>query len=587
MWKRGLTMVAALCGMVVATETSYAQSERKKEKNPVGSNTTTGQPSLTLSPQEQQLSESYFVEGMKFFVLEEYNKALDRFQRTYAISPSNAAVNYKLAETSLLLGNARGALPFAKAALELDTKNLYYHLLLAQIYSSQQQYDDAIKVYARLTQELPNTEQYLFNLTDLYLAKNRLDDALRTLGQIETKYGLIEEISFKKQQIYLKQNNLEKALKEGENLIASNPEEVRYLLAQAEILAANKKNAEAVKLAERALQVAPDNAYGRLMLADLLQQQGKTTEADAQLELAFGNPSLDIDSKVKILVDYIRRLPNEKVAVQAIKLAELTTKAHPKEAKAFAVAGDIYVNAARKLPARDNYLKAVALDPGHYKIWQQIVLLDGEMNQNDSLILHSERALEFFPNQPMFWFYNGTAHLINKNYPKAIKSLEYGRRLADNNRDLQLQFNLQLGDAYHSLEEFALSDQAYEAVLAIDPTNPHALNNYSYFLSLRGHNLVKAKAMARALVAQFPDNATYLDTYAWVLYKLKDYQEAKRLLEKAVANSSDATIIEHYGDVLYQLGQRELALKQWVRANQVGGASQGISKKIKDKKLYE
>ncbi|MBC3540803.1 tetratricopeptide repeat protein [Rufibacter sediminis] len=221
MLKRGLTIVAALCGMVVAGEKSYAQSERKKEKGTATE--ATGAPSLVLNPQEQQLSESYFLEGMKFFLLEEYNKALDRFQRAYAISPGNAAVNYKLAETSLLLGNVRGALPFAKAALELEPKNIYYHLLLAQIYTNQQEYDNAIKVYARLTQELPRTEQYLFNLTDLYLAKNRLDDALRTLGLIEEKYGLIEEISFKKQQIYLKQNNLSKALQEGENLIPPSP----------------------------------------------------------------------------------------------------------------------------------------------------------------------------------------------------------------------------------------------------------------------------------------------------------------------------------------------------------------------------
>ncbi|WP_192822336.1 tetratricopeptide repeat protein [Rufibacter sp. LB8] len=583
MWKRGLTVVAALCGVLVAGENGYAQSERKKERSAPAE---AAQP-LNLSQQEQQLSESYFLEGMKFFMLEEYTKALDRFQRAYAISPNNAAINYKVAETSLLMGSVRGAMPFAKAAVDLEPNNTYYHLLLAQLYTNQQQYDDAIKVYARLTQEIPNTEQYLFNLTDLYLAKNRLDEALQTLGQIEQKYGLQEEISFKKQQIYLKQNNLAKALLEGENLIAANPEEVKYLLAQAEILAVNKRVPDAIKMAERAIRVAPENAYGRLMLADLLQQQGKTAEADVQLEQAFSSPTLDIDSKVKILVDYIRRLPNEKVAVQAIKLAELTTKTHPTEAKAFAVAGDIYVNSDKKLAARDNYLKAVKLDPGHFKIWQQIVLLDGEMNQTDSLILHSERALEFFPNQAMFWFYNGTGHLINKNYSKAAKSLEYGRRLSANNRELFLQFNLQLGDAYNSLEQFDQSDQAYEAVLQLDPANPHALNNYSYFLSLRSQNLPKAKAMAGVLVAQFPENATYLDTYAWVLYKMKDYAEAKRVLEKAVAVSSDATIIEHYGDVLYQLGQKDLALKQWVRASQVGGASDAISKKIKDKRLYE
>ena len=578
-------MVAAVCGLVVAAGNSYGQTERKKEK--AGAAAQTAAPSPVLTAQEQQLCESYFLDGMKFFVLEEYSKALDRFQRSYAINPTNAAVNYKMAETSVLLGNPRGALPFAKAALELEPQNQYYHLLVAQIHTGQQQFDEAIKAYTRLINEVPNTDQYLFHLTDLYLSRNKLDDALRTLGQIEEKFGQREEISFKKQQILLKQNNLPKALQEGENLIAANPDEVKYLLAQAEMLAANKRIPDAIKMAEKALRHSPDNAYGRLMLADLYQQQGKTAEAESQLEMAFGNAALDIDSKVKILVDYIRRLPNEKVAVQAMKLAELTTAAHPQEAKAFAVAGDIYVNADRKQPARDNYLKAVKLDPGHYKIWQQIVLLDGEMNQNDSLIVHSERALEFFPNQPMFWFYNGTAHLISKNYSKAAQSLEYGRRLSGNNAELQLQFSLQLGDAYHSLDQFDLSDKAYETVLAIDPANPHALNNYSYFLSLRGQNLVKAKAMAGRLVAQFPDNATYLDTYAWVLYKLKDYQEAKRLLEKAVSLSADATIIEHYGDVLYQLGSKEAALKQWVRANQAGGASDAISKKIKDKRLYE
>ncbi|GAA4307495.1 tetratricopeptide repeat protein [Nibribacter koreensis] len=586
MLKRGLTLVAALCGLVVTAESGYAQSDRKKQKE--GAVEATSPVALpALSVQEGQLSESYFLEGMKYFVLEEYAKALDRFQRAYAISPSNAAVNYKIAETSLLLGSARGALPFAKAALELAPTNPYYHLLLGQIYTNQQQVDEAIKVFARLTQELPNTEQYLFNLTDLYLSKGRLDEALKTLAQIEVKYGYIEEVSFKKQQIYLKQNNLAQALKEGENLIAANPEEVRYVLAQAEMLAANKRFPEATAMAERALKVAPDNAYGRLMLADLLRQQGKVAEGEAQLELAFGNAGLDIDTKVKILVDYIRRLPDEKVAAQAIKLAELTTKSHPREAKAFAVAGDIYANSNRKQAARDNYLKAVKLDPGHYKIWQQIVLLDGEMNQTDSLIIHSEQALEFFPNQAMFWFYNGTAHLINKNYPKATKSLEYGRRLSVGNPELLLQFNMQLGDAYNAAEQYELSDQAFETVLAMDPNNPHALNNYSYFLSVRGQNLAKAKMMSSVLVSQFPDNATYLDTYAWVLYKMKDFQEAKRILEKAVSLSSDATIIEHYGDVLYQLGQREQALKQWVKANQVGGASQVISKKIKDKKLYE
>ena len=187
----------------------------------------------------------------------------------------------------------------------------------------------------------------------------------------------------------------------------------------------------------------------------------------------------------------------------------------------------------------------------------------------------------------MLWFYNGTAHLIKKNNAKAVKSLEYGKKLAADNAELQNQFNMQLGDTYQSMKEYAKSEAAYESVLALDPNNAHVLNNYSYYLSLRNTNLEKAKNMADRLVKQNPKDATYLDTYAWVLYKLKDYQGAKKHLEAAVALKKDADILEHYGDVLYQLGDKDEAVQQWLKAKQAGAGSEFIDRKIKEKKLYE
>ena len=166
-------------------------------------------------------------------------------------------------------------------------------------------------------------------------------------------------------------------------------------------------------------------------------------------------------------------------------------------------------------------------------------------------------------------------------------SLEYGRKLATDNPELLAQIDTQLGDAYHELKEYAKSDAAYEAALVFDANNAQALNNYSYFLSVRGEKLDRAKEMSGKLVKQFPDNDTYLDTYAWVLYKQKDYAGARQYLEKALLTSKDATVIEHYGDVLYQLGDKDKAYAQWQRAKQIGGASSLIDRKIKDKKLYE
>ncbi|QNH61835.1 tetratricopeptide repeat protein [Hymenobacter sediminicola] len=540
-----------------------------------------------LTEKDREASEAFFVEGVKYVILEDYNKALERLLKAYALNPGNAAISYKIAETNLLSGNLKDASNFAQSAVKLDPKNAYYYLLLAQTYASQKQYDQAAKVYTQLIQDVPDSGYYLFNLADLYLAQGKLNEALATLERAEKQFGPLDEVSFKKQQIYLKQNNLDKALLEGEALIKANPDEIRYVLAQAEMYAANNRLPDAVRVAEQALRQDPESPQARMILADVYRQQGNAAESEKQIKLAFESPGLDIDDKVRVLVDFIKQLPNPKIEKTALDLAAITVRVHPKEAKAYSVAGDIQTLTNHKEDARNTYLQAIKLDNSRYQIWQQVVLIDAELSQTDSLLRHTDRALELFPNQAPLWFYNGVAYVLNKQPAKGVKALEYGRKLATDNPELLAQFDTQLGDAYHELKEYAKSDAAYEAALTFDANNAQALNNYSYFLSVRGEKLDRAKEMSGKLVKQFPDNDTYLDTYAWVLYKQKDYAGAKQYLEKALLTSKDATVIEHYGDVLFQLGDKDKAHAEWLRAKKIGGASSLIDRKIKDKKLYE
>ena len=542
-----------------------------------------------LSEREREQSEALFVDGVKYVLLEDYPKALELLLKAYSLNPDNAAINYKIAEANLLSGNLRDANNYAETAIRLDAKNAYYYLLLAQIQVSQKQYDGASKTYAALIKQVPNSNGYLFNLADLYLAQNKLPDALGTLDQAEKEFGQVDEISFKKQQIYLKQNKLDLALAEGEKLIRANPTESRYVLAQAEMYASNNRLPDAVRVAQQALRLDPDNPQAHMILAEVYRQQSQPDEAARQLKLAFASPALDIDERVRILVGYIKQLPNPKEAVNQLArdLAAATIKTYPKEAKSYAVAGDIQTLTDRKKEARDTYLKALRYDNSKFQIWQQVVLIDAELNQTDSLLAHTDRALELFPNQASLWFYNGVANLQKKKPQKGVKALEHGRKLVVSNPELLGQFDAQLGDAYHELHEYDKSDAAYEAALVSDPNNVQVLNNYSYFLSLRGQKLDKAKQMAGKVVKQFPDSDTYVDTYAWVLYKMKDYAGAKVSLEKVLPTTKDASVIEHYGDVLYQLGEKDKAVAEWQRARKTGSASDLLDRKLKDRKLYE
>ncbi|GAB3636585.1 tetratricopeptide repeat protein [Hymenobacter arcticus] len=541
-----------------------------------------------LSAKEREMSESLYTDGVKYVILEDYPKALERLLKAYTLMPENAAVNYKLAEANLLSGNLRDATGYAEAAVKLDAKNPYYYLLLAQSQASQKQYEAATATYASLVKEVPNSGSYLFQLADLYLAQNKLPEALATLEKAQAQFGSLDEIAFKKQQIYLRQNNLPMALKEGENLIAANPTEPRFVVAQAEMYAANNRLPDAIRVAEQALRLEPNNPQARLILADVYRQQNQPAEVEKQLRLAFDSPALDIDQEVRILAGYIKQLPDPKVAPLALDLANATVRNHPREAKAYSVAGDVEMQTGRKKEARNTYLKALKYDKSKFQLWQQVVLLDAELSQTDSLLVHSDAALELFPNQAPLWFYNGIGHLLKKQPREAVQALEHGRRLAVGNAEQQTQFDSQLGDAYQEMKDYAKSDAAYDAVLAADPNNYGVLNNYSYYLSLRGEKLDKAKEMAGRTVKQFPDNDTYLDTYAWVLYKQKDYASAKLNLERALKTTKDASILEHYGDVLWQLGEHTGAVAAWQRARKAGpGTSPLLDRKIKEQKLYE
>ena len=542
-----------------------------------------------LSAREHEVAEATFVDGVKYVILEDYPKALERLLRAYALMPDNAAVSYKLAEANLLSGNLRDATGYAESAVRLDPKNPYYYLLLAQTQASQKLYDDATATYANLVREVPNSGSYLFQLADLYLAQNKLPEALATLEKAQQQFGDLDEILVKKQQIYLRQNNLPLALQVGESLIAANPTEPRYVLAQAEMYAANNRLPDAIRVAQQALRLDPQNPQAHLVLADAYRQQNQTAESEAQLKQAFQNPSLDIDQEVRILVGYLKQLPSDKYNALALELAAEAVKAHPRESKAYSIAGDVQTLTGKKREARDTYLKAVRYDATKYQLWQQVVLLDAELNQPDSLLTHTDRALELFPNQAQLWFYNGVGNLIKKHYQPAAAALEHGRRLVpDTNTELRGQFDSQLGDAYNELKEYDKSDAAYDAALLSDPDNYGVLNNYSYYLSLRGTKLDKAKEMSGRTVKQFPDNDTYLDTYAWVLYRQKDYAGARPYLEHAAKESRDASILEHYGDVLWQLGEHPAAVAAWQRALKIGrGYSPLLERKVKDQKLYE
>jgi tetratricopeptide (TPR) repeat protein len=211
------------------------------------------------------------------------------------------------------------------------------------------------------------------------------------------------------------------------------------------------------------------------------------------------------------------------------------------------------------------------------------------LKEYQEVITLGKTAQELFPSQPISYYFMGLSYMQDKQYVSAAEQFNTGKLMVIDNLNLLAQFYASLGDAYHALDEVKDSDAAYDKSLEILPENTYVLNNYSYYLSLRNKKLDKASEMMKLCVELSPNQPSYEDTYAWIFYQLKDYTNALVWIEKAIASggSSSATIVEHYGDILYQLSKTEQALEQWLKAQELGSESEWIERKIADKKLYE
>ena len=589
--KAGLYLLVGLClGLPAAT---LAQRKPRPDR-PVSATTITDNGAIaqpTTKSDKAVAEETEFTDAYRFLLVDEPTKAITALEKLVMKNPANAAAHYALATALIKTGKTAEALAASQKAYQLDKDNAYYLLQVAELYVKQKRYPDAEELYESLLAKGPETIEYGVELAAIYLFDDKPDKALATYDRVEKTMGMNEEITRQKQRIYLKQNKVDKAIEEAEKLISSEPADPDFLVEGAELLVANDRVPLAITWLERALKLSPDSPQAHMMLADIYRRQGDLDKSSAALQKVFANPNLEAGLKARILSSYVGVAGDSPTAkLDALKMAQELSRQNPADAKAQVMLADLLMQQNQKAEARDAYVRAARLDPSIYEVWGAIVQIDGDLAQIDSILVHSEKALEVFPNQGLLWYSNGSAHLYKRHYQEAVDALEESRKLLASNEKMKAEINGQLGDAYNGLRDHAKSDAAYEEALKADPANDRVLNNYSYFLSLRKENMPRAKAMSTELAKRHPTNATYLDTHAWVLYVMKDYAGAKQFLEKAIqsdpANVS-GTILEHYGDALFQTGERAKALEQWKLARKKGETSDRIDQKIAGGKLYE
>ena len=529
----------------------------------------------------------YFLDGMRFFITEDFLKSSLYFKKACEVNPRSAPSFY-MAAYALSKVNLTESIPYAKKAIELDDKNENYYWLAATIYSSLKEYNHAIEIYNRLLKQNTDQENVYLNLASVYLLNSNYRQALDCYDKVEKKIsGPIESISRQKQSIYVYLNDINAAIQEGNKLINQFPDEPLFMLSQIDFLFTYQRKQEAFDLLEKAEKKFPNDSFVLLTSWEMHWKEGMQSKADKLAFQIFEIPDIAVIEKIRILSSYVERIADEKIKKIAFNLADRLLKLYVNDSDVNYIYGYLLIQNKEPEAALKYYFKSLELNQNNFEVWKSVIWISLQSNKLDTATLYADKGIELFPTQSEIWYLGGLIKYMRKKYAESISYLEETKKLASSNQQLTNQSNILLGDIFHFLHKYEQSDQAFEEVLKNDPDNEYVLNNYSYFLSLRKEKVKQAKEMASKLIQKYPDNPTYLDTYGWILYVLKEYTEALRYLEKAIAKEPNGAIVEHYGDVLFQLGKTDQAVEQWKKAKVLGDGSDLLDKKISTKKLYE
>ncbi len=533
--------------------------------------------SLSLSAQSEIEGERLRLFNEQFFAAEnaknreEYDKAMVLFEALHQKDPENALVHYELAQLYAREEDQERAIFHAEKAQEIEPENEWYLRLKLAIYEQFGLQEQLIKSLEKAIEKDAENEDLRFQLAETYYRSGDLKAAVEQLDKLEELSGVNEQISNQKKSIYLEMGELQSAVDELQKLIDLYPRNLDYRGSLGQIYQANGQPEKAFEVYKNMLKVDSLDPRPHLDLANYYQEKGDLHQSLYHLKKAMGSKQLDMERKIAVLLSLFEASNKDSLlTAKSFELLDEIVSQEPEDPRIYAMYGDYLSRDGRDKEAISYYKKALQYGQ-KFQIWEQILLIEMQNRLFEQLREDAPKALESFPNQPLPYLLAGISFHEGDDLEKSRDYLEEGLSYVFNNARLQSEFYLQLAAVFHDLENHRESDYYFDEVLAINPKHAGALNNYAYYLSLRDERLEDALQMSELSNEISPQNPVYLDTKAWVLHRLDRNEEAKQIIESALAlmNKPDADLLDHYAVILMALGEKELARSQYQKAQEI------------------
>lgn len=498
----------------------------------------------------------FYLEGIRLKEKEEHNAAFNAFQHALTIDSTSSAALYEIAHYYLYLNKPQEALKALESAVAYNDKITDYKVALAALYREVNQLDKAINLYEALAKDFPEKIEIYFYLSELYIQVQQIDKAIASLDNLENNIGLNENISIQKYHLYKILDKRDKALREIEKLAEKFPLEARYPIIIGDFYLENGNSKKALDYYDKAYALNPNSPFYYLSMSNYYDLQGDEEAVFKEIEKALLNSSMEVDVKLDILGKYISYIFEAKKDKELVNsLLNTLLEQHPQEIELHQIYAEFLLT-QNNLSEAKFHLKLVAeAQPEYRKTWSQLLNIALQSESYDEVVVICDQALRYFPDSVEFLYYKGLVLSIQEKYSESLPVL---LKAVESNNDksarlLSICWGL-IGDIYYQLGEIDKSFDAFDEGLKHSESNVGILNNYAYFLSERNQDLDKAESMSAKTIQIEPNNPTYLDTYAWILYKKGNFSLAKFYIERAIATSPKDNISEdiqeHYNIIL-------------------------------------
>ncbi|MBQ0016281.1 MAG: tetratricopeptide repeat protein [Bacteroidales bacterium] len=510
---------------------------------------------IIVADEHQLATDCLMIDAKSALLIGKKDGAKRIYLKIISENPSYSAAYYELGRLLLTDGQTDSALLMTQNAVRLADTNLWYRLQLADIYEKQQDGENLTKCWETIVKQHPDVLDYYYELSNAYITAGNITQAIQVLNRIENRYGVSEPVSLQKIKLWDALEKEDQAIAELERLANAMPYSTKYNAMIAEFYMKQKNYAKAKTYYDNIANSNPDDEYIHISLANYHRLTGDWIAGYRELQKGFALPGLTCDEKLDIMVSYFSTQDFYHTHTnEGLELLDLLSSQCPDNGNIALCHGDLLMRTGHYSEASKRFMVSLRADSSRYEVWESLLIcLNANQPKSDTLADYARRAAILFPLHQLPSYIQAVCALVRNDYETAIKHATQCERIGFHRNYLEPQCCALLGDCYYHTQQYDKAWQYFERCLQLDSTDVGTLNNYAYFLAEQGHDLDKAERMSRKTIEADPLNATFLDTYAWILHKLGRKQDATSYIEKALkyAEEDRDTLKAHY-DIITQ-----------------------------------